>query len=102
MLQTISDFLLSFLKLTPQKILTGVLIVSTSFSIYKINDMSNQAVNLAAQNKIEMDTLRSMIVKDAVKHEKEKLLLIKDCYEQSQKQRDINDAKLEAARNRKK
>lgn len=87
-LQSILDFILSFLKLSTNKILIGLLSIGLGVSIYQViilNEKHNEELRtIKKEYKAETDTLRSMILKMTIDHSKRETQLMKECFEQKE------------------
>lgn len=88
MLQPLLDFLLSFLKLSTNKILIGLLAIGlgTSLTVDYYEDQRYDQERLA--DKQEKDSLRTAIVNLSIKCEVEKTLLHKEFYEKLEQDRE--------------
>lgn len=76
-MQSILDFILSFLKLSTNKILIGILSIGLAVETYVLIDQNNRheerEVQIKKEYKIETDTLRSIIINNAIKNSAETL-----------------------------
>lgn len=87
-MQSILDFILSFLKLSTNKILIGVLSIGLAVETYVLinqNDKhEDREIQLKKEYKIETDTLRSIIINNAIKSSARETQMVKDFYEKQQ------------------
>jgi len=93
MIQPILDFFTSFLKLSSNKILIGILIALSIAEGFVIHERDKQIVFIRIDNKKYTDSLTTVIINDAIKHSIEKVQMMKDCYAEKEilsKELDIN------------
>ena len=94
MIQTLSDFLLSFFKLSINRILIGLLTIALAVSIYQNLEQAKDFRSQLLVHKAEIDTLRSGILLTAIKTSEKEMKMIKDCYEEKQLLSDKIEAKI--------
>lgn len=88
-IQPILDFILSFFKLSINRILIALLSMGLAFSLYELVETNKQhkeeMLLIKKEYKTETDTLRSIIIKTAIATSITQTQMMKDCYEDKQK-----------------